>query len=1404
MEHEIDVVSEGADTPTFASLHGQFADMNVVQEDTTTHEQSPKYTHPSISSLINHSEDEDNVRELKEKEVDAEDLDVDADVDGDLTGYAEQLDQWRSDQDEDLEASDQDEDDDDEDQYLYDDDWESEESSPEPDDDDDSDYMESSRKRKKGPAKSRKSAMSKKRPRAHTPEAIRFSTRQRTETQYNEDEYDIYGLESENEEIGSPSNHPLAEEDEGDVIEAVLDHRRCHGTETGITDIPERNLEFLVKWKGYAHIHNTWSTYDYLQDFKGFRKLENYIRNSVLEDKAFRRNPETTMEDIEIRDINLERHRQEIETWKQVDRVIAMRGTPPESEYLCKWKSLHYDESTWESYELVSSDFQAEMDAFLDRQQSQNIPSKSAALVKNRPAFAVLREQPAFITGGELRDYQLHGVSWLYWLWCTNSNGIIADEMGLGKTIQTITFLSLLYHKHNFFGPFLLVVPLSTTDNWMNELAQWAPEFNAICYLGNQKARQTIRDHEWFQPNSRKLKINVVVTTYEIALKDRSELGQVRWQYLAVDEAHRLKNADSQLYEALLDFNTTNRLLITGTPLQNSVKELLALVRFLNPEMITSELEIDLSKPDEDQEAKIKMLHEKLNKIMLRRLKKDVERSLPNKVERILRVEMSPMQTHYYKNILTKNYAALSGSGEKKQWLNIAMELRKASNHPYLFPEAERKTDDREEQLRGIIGNSGKMVLLDKLLAKFKQDGHRVLIFSQLVMILDILSDYMAMRGHPHQRLDGSMNQTDRNKAIEHFNAPDSPDFVFLLSTRAGGMGINLTSADTVIIFDSDWNPQNDLQAMSRAHRIGQTKSVNVYRFISKGTMEEDLIERAKRKMVLEYCIIKQMDTSGMSQIDANNLLTTPAGKSREVPFDKSELAAILKFGAQNMFQASDKPPPKLDDMDLDDILARAEHTETLESGGGQTLGDQEFLAQFQVSDFGSTEEQLSWEEIIPDAERKAAQEEERIKAEMALFDRAARKRMRRYAEQDDIDREKKSSATQRKRRKATQDPSGLSRKHLLAIVNAVKRFGDISNKLDRIIEECDLDDIDPNLVLELSQDLISCCSAVSAVSSKGATGQGLIDWRDIKQINAAAINERVEQFELLDRRLGQLAKPEKFRFSAAVKAVRGWACAWGQKDDALLLVGIYLHGFANWISIAQDTTLGLGKKFASSQHGDDDAFTDTKKRGKAVSESNPKPAQLVRRVDYLLKVLAEEDTRDKKRTGRKASSKSAATKKATKTKSRSLSRPKRQQATKDSEQSSGDSGYDEDACTRALQAVQEQLVSLRDEGAAAHGRKKAALIRDRVSLIGAHIDELVDTKPRRAREGWRKQMWTHVKQYWPSRRVSHRDIMEVYERVKGEGNRLSDDDYKEEKTKKRVPGRRAAPGTKKVTRSRK
>jgi chromodomain-helicase-DNA-binding protein 1 len=271
-------------------------------------------------------------------------------------------------------------------------------------------------------------------------------------------------------------------------------------------------------------------------------------------------------------------------------------------------------------------------------------------------------------------------------------------------------------------------------------------------------------------------------------------------------------------------------LLITGTPLQNNVKELLALMHFLMPEKFQL-LVNDFDLNDVDQEAKIKELHDKLETLMLRRLKKDVVKEMPSKSERILRVELSAMQTQYYRNILTRNFQALSKGGTQQvSLMNVAMELKKASNHPYLFDGAETHYDNNADTIKGIVRNSGKMVLLEKLLARLKADGHRVLIFSQMVRLLDIISDYMTLRGYIFQRLDGTVSSDLRKKSIEHFNAPGSPDFAFLLSTRAGGLGINLETADTVIIFDSDYNPQNDLQAMARAHRLGQKNHVNIYR----------------------------------------------------------------------------------------------------------------------------------------------------------------------------------------------------------------------------------------------------------------------------------------------------------------------------------------------------------------------------------------------------------------------------------------------------------------------------------------------------------------------------------------------------------------------------------------------
>ena len=520
-------------------------------------------------------------------------------------------------------------------------------------------------------------------------------------------------------------------------------------------------------------------------------------------------------------------------------------------------------------------------------------------------AQTVFRESPTFIQGGEMRDYQVAGLNWLVSLHVNGISGILADEMGLGKTLQTISFLGYLRHVSGIKGPHLITVPKSTLDNWNREFTRWTPEVDVLILQGAKDDRHALINERLIDE-----KFDVCVTSYEMILREKTHLKKFAWEYIIVDEAHRIKNEESSLAQIIRMFSSRNRLLITGTPLQNNLHELWALLNFLLPDVFGDSEAFDswFSSQNADQDTVVQQLHRVLRPFLLRRVKSDVEKSLLPKKEVNLYVGMAEMQVRWYQKILEKDIDAVNGAGGKREsktrLLNIVMQLRKCCNHPYLFEGAEPgppyTTDEH------LIDNSGKMKILDRILMRMKEQGSRVLIFSQMSRVLDILEDYCVFRGHLYCRIDGSTAHEDRIAAIDDYNRPGSEKFVFLLTTRAGGLGINLTSADVVVLYDSDWNPQADLQAMDRAHRIGQTKQVVVFRFVTENAIEEKVLERAAQKLRLDQLVIQQ----GRAQQQVKNAAS------------KDELLNMIQHGAEKVFQTKGAVGA-LDD--IDEILKRGE-----------------------------------------------------------------------------------------------------------------------------------------------------------------------------------------------------------------------------------------------------------------------------------------------------------------------------------------------------------------------------------------------------------------------------------------------------------------------------------------------
>ncbi|KAK7482613.1 hypothetical protein BaRGS_00026112 [Batillaria attramentaria] len=788
--------------------------------------------------------------------------------------------------------------------------------------------------------------------------------------------------------------------------EDELDH--THHENVKKTNKQQR--EFFVKWLDKCYWHCDWIS-ELALDVYHPAMYRNYIRRVDMDEPPPLEDGSSYKDKLKDEDPhNLEErfYRYGVRPeWLEIHRIINhTRQRDGSMWYLCKWRDLPYDQATWEREDADIANMKKHIDDYntlrlvmYGSSEAPEKPSKGKKGKKDKkekkkvevddtdissrmpPSHPItdlrkqLERQPSYLddTGCTLHPYQLEGLNWLRYSWANGTDTILADEMGLGKTIQTITFLYSLYKEGHCKGPFLVSAPLSTIINWEREFELWAPELYVVTYVGDKDSRTVIREHELsfdegaVRGGSRasklkqgcNVKFHVLLTSYELVSIDAACLGSVEWAVLVVDEAHRLKNNQSKFFRVLTNYKIGYKLLLTGTPLQNNLEELFHLLNFLTPENFNNlqgflDEFADLSKEDQ-----VKRLHDMLGAHLLRRLKADVLKNMPSKSEFIVRVELSPMQKKYYKYILTRNFDALNAKGGNQvSLLNIMMDLKKCCNHPYLFPvaaqEAPRTTNNAFEG-SALIKACGKLELMAKMLKQLKVTGHRVLIFSQMTRMLDILEDFLEAENYKYERIDGGVTGNLRQDAIDRFNSSESQSFVFLLSTRAGGLGINLATADTVIIYDSDWNPHNDIQAFSRAHRIGQANKVMIYRFVTRASVEERITQVAKKKMMLTHLVVR------------------PGLGNKGGAMSKKEMDDILKFGTEELFK-EETTEGGIEDRIVYDDKAVAQLLDRSQVGQEEKeMAMNEYLDSFKVASYqtkeGDDEEEPETEILKQEAE---------------------------------------------------------------------------------------------------------------------------------------------------------------------------------------------------------------------------------------------------------------------------------------------------------------------------------------------------------------------------------------------------------------------------------------------------
>ncbi|KAF8512943.1 SNF2 family N-terminal domain-containing protein [Hysterangium stoloniferum] len=593
-----------------------------------------------------------------------------------------------------------------------------------------------------------------------------------------------------------------------------------------------------------------------------------------------------------------------------------------------------------------------------------------------------LEEQPSLIQGGQMKDYQLQGLSYLVWMHENGMNSILGDEMGLGKTLQTLSLLAHIKEREpELPEPHLIICPLSVLSSWMNESARWLPSFKVLRFHGPVEERARLKEA------ARTQCFDLVVTTYDAYASDDGWFKTKRWTYCVLDEGHKIKDSKTNIAHKLQGLGAQRRLILTGTPIQNNLFELWSLLHWLYPSVFIQTTQarfqdaFDLTQGRYDPPF-LNSVHQLLGLIMLRRTKETVEFSVPPLDEMVVFLPLTETQRFWYLRLLTRlDTVSLdeifttktddSGREEARALVEVAMsqpllnkhgrtykelmnllmvliilvphvnqndlsssmqQLRRVCDHPYIvkgsFPEP-------YEIGEHIVASSTKFQFIDKLFNKLLPKGERVLCFSQWTGMLDMLEDYMALRNISYARLDGSVPRARRTLDIKLFQQEQSPYQVYLISTHAGGLGINLTKASHVVLCDSTWNPQIDLQAIARSHRIGQTKDVKVYRLICQDSVEDQMLDRLRRKLFLSCKVMTETDG------DSNKV---------ESALKTNELLQVLKRGTSALARwegtSSDKNLSAFQSSSLEEILARSKRTEDLREfkikrEAGKTMHDE-------------------------------------------------------------------------------------------------------------------------------------------------------------------------------------------------------------------------------------------------------------------------------------------------------------------------------------------------------------------------------------------------------------------------------------------------------------------------------